>query len=298
MISAASVKARLKNLAQASGRTMQDELVLYALERTIYRISISPYAEQFTLKGGIFLYAVFEGDFSRATRDIDLLAQDIPNSIEKITGVFAEIFSLQADDALRFDLTSLRVKPITEFKQCHGVNITIFAYLERTRVPVSIDIGFGDIIVPGRKMMNFPVLLDMNAPQVYAYSLESVIAEKYEAIVNLGLVNSRYKDFYDIYVLANSYDFNGENLQEAVQQTFAHRHTQFADNVAFEDGFANNVVNVSRWKAFAKKKQATTTISFTDVIAVLRAMLEPVTTAIEGKEKFTLTWDCKLLQWK
>ena len=159
MINAMSVRDKLKNQAKEDGRTMQDELVTYGLERAIYRLSISKYAEQFTLKGGIFLYALFDGNFARATMDIDLLAHHLSNDAEHIKKVFHNIFSIECDDALRFDLNSLDVINITEFKEYHGVNVSIMGYLERTRVPVSIDIGFGDAIYPERMRMNFPVLL-------------------------------------------------------------------------------------------------------------------------------------------
>lgn len=125
MISAASVKDRLKNHAKIDGRTMQDELVTYGLERTIYRLSISKYVERFTLKGGIFLYALFDGNFARATMDIDLLAQRISNDAEEMKSVFQDIFSVECDDALRFDLNSLEVSYITEFKEYHGVNVSL-----------------------------------------------------------------------------------------------------------------------------------------------------------------------------
>ena len=216
MISAISVKDRLKNQAKADGRTMQDELVTYGLERTIYRLCVSKYAERFTLKGGIFLYALFDGNFARATMDIDLLAQQISNDAEEMKRVFRDIFSIECEDALRFDLDSLEVINITEFKEYHGVNVSIMGYLDRTKIPVSIDIGFGDVIYPERMQMDFPVLLDMEIPKVYAYSIYSVIAEKFEAFVSLGLANGRYKDFYDIYVLSANYELDGNELKNAV----------------------------------------------------------------------------------
>ena len=177
MISVISVKDRLKLLAQKENRTMQNNLVLYALERTIYRISISKYKEYFTLKGGIFLYALFDRDYSRVTQDIDLLANNISNEANNIKEIFKNIFEIECDDALRFDTDTLNVKNITEFKEYHGLNVSIIAFLDKTRIPVSIDIGFGDIIYPNRVTMDFPVLLDMEAPNIYAYSIYSVIAE-------------------------------------------------------------------------------------------------------------------------
>lgn len=197
MISAASIKSRLKNIAIKENSTMQNELVTYALERTIYRMSISKYSDNFTLKGGIFLYALFNRQYPRATMDIDFLANKIANDSEFMKEVFTEIFLIQCDDALYFDLSSLKVENITEFKEYHGVNVSILALLEKTKIPVSIDIGFGDIVYPDRIKMDFPVLLDMEIPSVNAYSIYSAIAEKFEAIVSLGRYNSRYKDFYD-----------------------------------------------------------------------------------------------------
>lgn len=189
MISAISVKDRLKNQAVASGKTFQEALTAYGLERTVCRLSVSEYVERFTLKGGIFLYALFEGEFARATRDIDLLARNMPNNVEDMKKVFANIFSIECDDALRYDLDTLEVIDITEFKEYHGVNVSVMAYLDRTKVPVSIDIGFGDVIYPDRVKMEFPVLLDMEVPEIYAYSISSVISEKFEAIVSLGDAN-------------------------------------------------------------------------------------------------------------
>ncbi|WP_456082352.1 nucleotidyl transferase AbiEii/AbiGii toxin family protein [Mediterraneibacter sp.] len=134
MTNAISVKERLKKQAIEDGKTMQAKLVTYGLERTIYRLSVSKYAEKFTLKGGIFLYALFDGEYARATKDIDLLAQCIPNDAEEMTNVFNDIFSIECDDALQFDMNTLEVINITEFKEYHGVNVSIMGYLDRTKM--------------------------------------------------------------------------------------------------------------------------------------------------------------------
>lgn len=297
MISAVSVKDRLKNLAKEDGRTMQDELVTYGLERAIYRLSISEYAERFTLKGGIFLYALFDGNFARATMDIDLLAQHISNDAEEMKKVFQDIFSIKCDDALQFDLESLDVINITEFKEYHGVNVSIMGYLDRTRVSVSIDIGFGDVVYPERMRMTFPVLLDMDAPEVYAYSIYSVIAEKFEAFVSLGLANGRYKDFYDIYVLSANYDLNGNELKNAIVETFMHRETTFDDIVAFEPDFIKDTVRQGRWNAFIKKKKAMMKIEFEEAIEQSKKLLLPIVEAIEQNKKFDYQWDRDKKEW-
>ena len=297
MISAVSVKDRLKNLAKEDGRTMQDELVTYGLELAIYRLSISEYAERFTLKGGIFLYALFDGNFARATVDIDLLAQHISNDAEEMKKVFQDIFSIKCDDALQFDLESLDVINITEFKEYHGVNVSIMGYLDRTRVSVSIDIGFGDVVYPERMRMTFPVLLDMDAPEVYAYSIYSVIAEKFEAFVSLGLANGRYKDFYDIYVLSANYDLNGNELKNAIVETFMHRETTFDDIVAFEPDFIEDTVRQGRWNAFIKKKKAMMKIEFEEAIEQSKKLLLPIVEAIEQNKKFDYQWDRDKKEW-
>ena len=293
MISAASVKDRLKNHAREDGRTMQDELVTYGLERAIYRLSISKYAERFILKGGIFLCALFDGNFARATMDIDLLAQHIPNDAEGMKKIFRNIFLIECDDALRFDLDSLRAVNITEFKEYHGVNVSITAYLDRTKVPVSVDIGFGDIVYPERMKMNFPVLLDMKAPEVYAYSIYSVIAEKFEAFVSLGLANGRYKDFYDIFILAANYNMDGSELQNAIVETFTNRGTDFDDIVAFEPEFTIDLVRQNRWNSFIKKKKAMVRVEFTEAIEKSKELLMPVVEAIVKDDKFSLQWNKK-----
>ena len=297
MISAVSVKDRLKNQAKVDRRTMQDELVTYGLERTIYRLSISEYAERFTLKGGIFLYALFDGNFARATKDIDLLAQHISNDAEEMKGVFENIFSIECDDALQFDLNSLEVMDITEFKEYHGVNVFITAYLDRTKVPVSIDIGFGDIVYPERMKMNFPVVLDMEAPEVYAYSIYSVIAEKFEAFVSLGLANGRYKDFYDIYVLSENYDLDGEELRNAIKETFVHRGTSFDDIVAFELEFIEDTVRQNRWNSFIKKKKAMVKVDFAEAIEQSTRLLMPIVESINKNEDFRLKWSHNKKEW-
>lgn len=297
-MNAESVKARLKNLAVKDGGTMQDKLVTYALERSIYRLSISDYVDRFTLKGGIFLYALFDKQFARATMDIDLLAQRIPNDAEEMKKVFENIFSIEYDDALRYDLNSLDVYNITEFKEYHGVNVSINAYLDRTKIPVSIDIGFGDVIYPDRIQMEFPVLLDMDEPKIYAYSLYSVIAEKFEAFTSLGLINGRYKDFYDIYILAKRFDLSGLELQVAIQETFSHRGTTFDEIVAFDDEFTEDIVRQNRWKSFVKKKKAIEDVSFEEVIALVKEVLMPIVKAINSDSKHDRMWSCEQKQWK
>ena len=283
MMNVDSVKARLKNSAIKSGCTFQEALTYYGLERTIYRISISEYADNFVLKGGIFLYALFGRNYERATTDVDLLAQRISNGSEEMKSVFQKIFSRDVDDALVFDVDSITVEDITEFKEYHGLHVSFVGYLDRTKIPISIDIGFGDVIYPEAVKMDFPVILDMESPRVNAYSLETSIAEKLEAIIHNGYFNSRYKDFYDIYVLSKKYVFSYAELRNAVIQTFENRKTPMTmDSAAFSDEFLNDPVHQTRWKSFLKKKKALIQVSMSDAMDWIKAFVRPL---FEGTEK-------------
>ena len=297
MSSTESIKSRLKNIAIIENSTVQNELILYAIERSIYRISISKYNDKFILKGGIFLYAIFDRNYPRATQDIDLLANNITNDITKIKDVFADIFSFGCDDCLKFDLNSLSVEPITEFKEYHGLNVSILAYLDRTKIPVSIDIGYGDVICPNRIEMEFPVLLDMPVPKIFAYSIYSVVAEKFEAFVSLGILNSRYKDYYDIYVIAKNTNLDGKELQNAITETFDNRKTSFDNIVTFSENFKNSNLNKTRWRNFIKKKQVSLNIDFIDVINLCEQLLLPVVNHIKENQSFTKIWDATLEKW-
>ena len=235
------------------------------------------FASHFVLKGGIFLYAIFDRKYERATTDVDLLARRISNSAEKMKSVFRDIFAQDVDDALVFDLDSITAEDITEFKEYHGLHISAVAYLNRTRIPIGIDIGFGDVIYPDTVEMEFPVILNMEAPKVNAYSLESSIAEKLEAIVKNGLWNSRYKDFYDIYVLSGRYIFSYEELHNAVTETFTNRNTPMTmDTAAFSDEFLGDTMHQTRWKSFLKKKKAMIPVSMNDAMTRIKAFVKPL----------------------
>ncbi|MCR4673354.1 MAG: nucleotidyl transferase AbiEii/AbiGii toxin family protein [Lachnospiraceae bacterium] len=295
-MNADSVKARLKNFAVSSGCTFQEALVYYGLERTIYRISVSPYADQFVLKGGIFLYAIFDRNYERATTDVDLLARRISNSADEMKAAFRNIFAQDADDALIFDLESITVEDITEFKEYHGLHVSAVAYLDRTRIPIGIDIGFGDVIYPNAIEMEFPVILDMEAPKVNAYSVESSIAEKLETIVKNGFPNSRYKDFYDIYVLSEKYTFSYEKLHNAVNETFTNRKTPITlDTAAFGDEFLNDAMHRTRWDSFLKKKKALIPISIDDALNRIIKFAEPLLN--ESANSYT-EWNPREGRWK
>lgn len=291
-----SVKAKLKNFAKESGHTFQEALTYYGLERTIYRISVSEYADHFVLKGGIFLYAIFNRNYERATTDVDFLARRISNSSREMKGVFQSILSQEIDDAIVFDLNSITVENITEFKDYHGLHITAVGYLDRTRIPIGIDIGFGDVIYLDIVKMDFPVILDMEPPRVNAYSLESSIAEKLEAIIRNGYLNSRYKDFYDIYVLSMKYVFSYNKLKKAVVETFENRKTQMSMNPAvFGYEFLNDPLHQTRWNSFLKKKKALLQVSMDNAMERIKTFAHPL---LDDTASPVSNWNSKEGRWK
>ncbi len=272
-----SIKDRLRNEAIASNKTVQQMQTYYGLERTIYRISISKYANHFVLKGGIFLYALFDKNYLRATTDIDLLARRISNSDIEMKKIFEDIFSEDLDDGLTFDLDSLSVTNITEFKEYHGLNVKIFAYLDRTQIPISIDIGYDDVIYPDSIEIEFPTILDNEVPKIQAYSVETAIAEKLEAIVSNGFNNSRYKDFYDIYILGNNYSIDSNLLHNAIIETFKNRNTKLSIDIeAFTPDFYNSPVHITRWNSFVKKKKTEIDVSLEDTIKYIKNLVLPL----------------------
>lgn len=295
MLNADSVKAKLKNYSVQSGCTFQEALVYYGLERTIYRISISQYAEHFILKGGIFLYAIFDGNYERATTDVDLLAMRISNSAEEMKAVFKCILAQNIDDAIFYDLNSIEVENITEFKEYHGLHVSVVGYLDRSRIPIGIDIGFGDIIFPKAIKIDFPVILDFEAPKINVYSLESSIAEKLESVVKNGFLNSRYKDIYDIYILSKNFSFVYNELQNAVFETFTNRKTPITPNsLDFIKEFVSDPIHQIRWKAFLKKKKALIPISMKDAITRMLSFVQPL---FEGSYSTTALWDPEKGSW-
>ena len=290
MKNVSSIKDRLKNYAKQSGRTVQGIFTIYILERVLYRMSISKYVNNFTLKGGILLYGLYTDDFTRATTDIDLLGGNISNDKNALKTVFKEILSMPANDPISFDLANLEVVNITEFKKYHGVNVSTTAYLDRTRIPVNLDIGFGDIIYPERVKMDYPTLLDDESPILYTYSIYSTIAEKLEAIVSLGITNSRYKDFYDLCTIPERESLDGKLLKEAIVETFKTRKTDFDIIAAFEEDFTDDHSRQQRWRGFLKTKNVSYERSFKNTVNDVKNFLMPIIEAIKFEKPFDFHW--------
>lgn len=294
-----SIKAKLKNRAIEEKRTFQEILTIYTLERALYRLSISPHSKHYILKGGILLYAMYHGDFMRGTADVDLLGQQIINDIDTIKKSFVEIFSIQyPEDGILFDVSSLKATRIIEFKKYPGINIVIEGYLDRTRITVQIDIGFGDVVYPEVKIMEYPTLLDQQAPIIQTYSKESIIAEKFQAIVSLGNANSRMKDFYDIYALLHSFEFQSDMLSEAIKETFENRKTSFDTITAFEDAFCSGPYRKTMWTSFLKAKNIFVVAELEEVISDIKHFLSPLIDMISQSTTQPKTWNHNTCEWE
>lgn len=293
---AASVLARLKNKAAKSGRSYQLCLQLFCQEEFLRRLEKSKYAENLVLKGGLFIYSITDFD-SRVTVDVDFLLRKVPNTPEQLKSVLEEIISTPTgNDFITFEIKN--IAPIAVTKKYAGIGASIVAQIKNTKTPFSIDFGVGDVIVPKQAKRRIPTQLeDFTAPTVNAYSLETTIAEKLDAILSLMEFSSRMKDYYDIYYLANKFDFDGATLTEALRKTFENRgHAftveQFEQVMAFDDDEAMK----KKWKAFVRKIDT----KMDDYGTVLRTikifLMKPFKAAIESKE-FVEQWSAQNTEW-
>jgi predicted nucleotidyltransferase component of viral defense system len=223
---AASVRQRLFNLAKQRGDDFQILLTRYAVERLLYRLSQSPHSSQFLLKGAT-LFTLWGGGPYRSTRDLDLLGSG-DRSVQRLEGVFRDICAVQVEpDGLRFAAETVEGDEIREDLEYGGVRVILIANLERARIQIQVDIGFGDVVTPPPEDVEFPTILDFPAPHLRAYRRETVVAEKFQAMVMLGVANSRMRDFYDVWLLSRRFEFNGMPLSQAIKGTFARRRTPY-----------------------------------------------------------------------
>jgi hypothetical protein len=287
----ASVRQRLLNLAKKRGDAFDLVLVRYALERLLYRISVSRYAEQFLLKGAL-LFAVWGQDEHRPTRDADLLGSG-PGEPERVQSVFKEFCGIRYEDGIMFDTNSVKVEEIAEDKIYPGLRVTLNAELAGARIPVQVDVGFGDAVVPGAETVRYPTMLEFPAPQLRAYPVYTVISEKFQAMVALGGANSRMKDFYDLWAIGRRFELDGGTLSRAIEATFARRKTTLPDGkpVALKPEFAEIPGKAAQWSAFVRRNRLNAAeISLSKAQASIAALvLDPVTALRDGKP-FDQTW--------
>jgi len=278
----ASVRDRLFAQAKKNGRPFNELLQYYAMERFLYRLAKSKYAGRFILKGALMLQ-VWQSPESRPTMDIDLLGITSNDEV-KIAEQMREILSIEVEpDGLHFDATSIRAERITEDAEYQGLRVRFRGSLGTAKINMQLDIGFGDVVFPEPELSKYPTILDFPAPQLLCYSRQSAIAEKLEAMVKLGELNSRMKDFYDIWMLARQFDFDSVSLVEAIRKTFNRRQTDLPVSVAaLSKEFA--VAKQAEWNAFRKRlRYDYVPTAFDDVLRVLRIFLEPLIATIRSE---------------
>ena len=295
----ASVRQRLLNKARETGRPFSELLQYFAMERFLYRLSKSKYADKFVLKGALMLTA-WNAPLLRPTMDIDLLGQ-IGNDIGAMAAIIREICAgrVEPDDGLVFDAATVQGEHIAEAAEYEGVRIRFRATLDAARIQMQIDVGFGDIVVPAAMLTTYPTILDLTAPRLLAYSKETAVAEKFEAMVKLGELNSRMKDFFDIWLLSRSFDFGGPTICEAIEKTFKRRGTVLPDGepVALTAEFSGNPEKRTQWAGFIRRTKLRDVPALTTIVDDLREFLLPPMCAISSNEHFDLRWTSKDRRW-
>ena len=289
---AASVRQRLLNLSRRTGEDYNTLLVRFATERLLFRISRSAHAERLVLKGAWLFYA---WDLQRrATRDVDFLGYGA-SSPEAVAALFREIVATEVEpDGVTFDLGTLRVVPTRDGAAYPGVRVRVEARLGAARVTTQVDVGYGDAIVGEPEMVELPPLLDFPPPRLAAYAIETAVAEKVEAIVRFGIVTSRFKDFFDLAVLASERTLNGALLRDQIRETFARRGTKLPDGVpaGLGDAFAEDPDAQRQWSAFLDRSRAHEGVSehFPAVVMSVREMVIPVLEAAALDQTFSVRW--------
>jgi hypothetical protein len=267
-----SIRQKLKNLSIARNRPFEEILRYYGIERFLYRLSISSYATNFFLKGGLML-KVWDAEDHRATMDIDLLAQ-ISNKIENLKRTIDEVAFIQTEDAIIFNTQKLILHKTQTGGNYEGVSASFSANLDTAQIPILIDIGFNDLVIPEPRMILYPTLLPLPAPKLLGYTPETVIAEKIESIVKLGLINTRMKDFYDIWTICQSHKLDSDTLKLAIEKVFSNRKTKLEYPISFSKTFYEAPAILQRWDNFLSG-MGKDPISLQDIILEISDFIGP-----------------------
>ena len=286
---AASVLAKLKNKAKATGISYQQCLQLFFQEEFLRRLAGSKYAENFVLKGGLFIYTLTNFE-SRATVDVDFLMRGLNNDLARMDEIIAEILAVDTgNDFVRFE--AKKMEPIAIQRKYHGISTQISGYIKNVRVPFNVDIGVGDVIVPNAERRNIQTqLAGYEQPEILTYSLESTIAEKFDAILQRFELTGRMKDFYDIYYLSRTFDFDGLKLQTAIQKTLQNRGTAYeTDSFDRVLALADDTDMQTKWRYFLRTL-GNPEMDFRTVMNGLEQFLAPVWDAMIGGEELQKRW--------
>lgn len=291
---AASVHQRLLNRARTEARPFNELLQYFAMERFLYRLGHSPYRDQFVLKGAL-MFTVWETPVPRPTRDVDLLGR-MDNAIPHVTAGIRDICERSVEeDGLRFAADTVVGERIVEAADYAGVRVRFAAFLGAARIPMQIDVGFGDPVVPGPSLIRLPTILDFPAPELQGYSRESAIAEKVQIMVRLGEINSRMKDFFDVWLLATRTNFQGEILSSAIEATFRQRGTAVPPApTAFSDAFARDPDRQVQWEAFLRRyrlrEEAGIPTTLREAVQLIATFLGPMLEAVSEGRPFKKRW--------
>lgn len=288
----ASVRQKLLNISRAKHQEHQLTLTQYAIERLLYRLSVSQYKEQFVLKGAV-LFSIWSEQSHRPTQDLDMLGWG-DDSISRLKQVFRDVCDIEVeDDGLAFLADSIAVEEIRENQDYGGLRVTLTAQLGVARIPVQVDVGFGDAVTPGPEDIIYPTMLSFSAPHIRAYPRETVVAEKFHAMIFLGMLNSRMKDYYDLWTLASEFPFNGQTLSTAIAHTFSRRQTRIPRELplALTKEFTGDATKQTQWSAFLRKgKLQPANLDLGQVVVVLSDFLMQPTSAAADNDPFGLFW--------
>ncbi|MDY0072463.1 MAG: nucleotidyl transferase AbiEii/AbiGii toxin family protein [Thauera sp.] len=287
---AASVRARLLNKARADKRDFSLVLTRYALERLLYRLSISEHADHFLLKGALLFDLWFDVP-QRPTRDIDLLGFGLAEA-PYLVEAFKDLCRIEANDGMRFDVNSVRAQEIRKEANYAGMRVTLLGWLDGARCAVQVDVGYGDAVTPRPQLTEYPVMLkEFPAPKLMVYPRYTVVAEKLEAMISLGMANSRMKDYFDVWVLARHSEFDGSVPCEAIEATLKRRGTAVPTGQPFglSDSFAADVQKQVQWRGFLRKNRLEA-LNLELVLAELQRFLMPPLQALAGGEQLSAVW--------
>jgi predicted nucleotidyltransferase component of viral defense system len=289
---AASVHQRLYNRAKENGEDFNLLLNRFANERFLYRLSLSQYKDRFMRKGAL-LFTLWFNTPHRPTRDVDFLGFG-SSEIADVEKVFREVCDVESeDDGLFFNSNTVKGAEIKEGQQYQGIRIHLLALLGKARINLQFDVGFGDAVTPKAETVEFPTVLDFPAPELRVYPKETVVAEKFEAMVKLGMTNSRMKDFWDLRVMIKEFEFDGATLQNAIQATFERRQTAFPKGLplALTDEFSGDKGKQTQWNAFIRKNKLDDLTNFETVIALLKDFFFSIILATNNQEDFRANWN-------
>ncbi len=282
-----SVHQKLLNIRDKTGEQFNHLLIRYGLERLLYRIVASENDGMFVLKGAM-LFALWQNVPGRPTRDVDLLGFGELDH-ERLKTVFADACMAEVvDDGLRFDPKSIVTDDIRDDQEYHGVRIRLIGYLGNARIALQIDVGFGDAIMPDPATIDYPTILDFPAPRIRAYHPATVVAEKFNAMIVLGMMNSRLKDFYDVYIILQHMGIDETQLAKAIQSTFQRRKTPLPTELplVFTDDFLNDGNKETQWKAFLKRSLLTDcALSFSQIVESIQQQLWPTVLQLQNKKE-------------